>query len=214
VLQGGSRHEKSPANFDRRQLPALDCVIGSVSGNPEDFCGFLYLEGLAFCVHLGPSEKRLLTVIHFGIILYEISQPISRSAGVPMAGKSKSVDRDAVLTFRLPRELYERVKKAAGDRSVSEEMRRRLEASFDVSRDPTTMKLTSAIRLVAQFLEAVYPAWHQDPFVFLIFKMAIDALLQEFKPEGEPKPLPELSSDPKPSGLLLAGLALGALEKI
>lgn len=49
---------------------------------------------------------------------------------------------------RLPRSLHERLKKAGGERGMGEEIRRRLEASFEAEKapnDPKTRKLLDAI---------------------------------------------------------------------
>jgi hypothetical protein len=57
-----------------------------------------------------------------------------------MPGRSKDAGKDTVLTVRMPRDLHGKLVEAAAGRSVSEEIRRRLEASlspaFSLPEDP------------------------------------------------------------------------------
>ena len=56
--------------------------------------------------------------------------------------------RSIQTSFRLPRELYERLVEAAGEKGLAEEIRRRLEASFEAkpsADDPKTKQLVDAI---------------------------------------------------------------------
>ena len=55
--------------------------------------------------------------------------------------KAKSADDMVQSAIRLPRSLHERLKKAGGERGMGEEIRRRLEASFEAEKpraDPKT----------------------------------------------------------------------------
>ena len=97
---------------------------------------------------------------------------------------------DAAVSLRLPRELLDRLKAAAGNRSVSEEIRQRLESSFVAGpADPETVRLIEAIAYVARNIGV---PWEGDPFTFTAFKVAVDALLASSRPDGEllqkPKP--------------------------
>ena len=142
-----------------------------------------------------------------------------------MAGKKKDAGSDAVLTFRLPRELHRRLVEASAGRSVSEEMRRRLEASFAPVvaglEDPRFRDLLTAIghaaaaaakmpapregRIVA---EGRVVRYQDDITPYAAFMDAAIDLLHTFEPEGvslvSGETLHKLSNQ-------LVGLALGAL---
>ena len=118
-----------------------------------------------------------------------------------MAGKKKDAGSDAVLTFRLPRELHRRLVEASAGRSVSEEMRRRLEASFAPVvaglEDPRFRDLLTAIghaaaaaakmpapregRIVA---EGRVVRYQDDITPYAAFMDAAIDLLHTFEPEG------------------------------
>src|SRR5260370_20461410 len=105
-----------------------------------------------------------------------------------MAGKRKDVGSEAVLTFRLPRELHQRLVEESAGRSVSEEMRRRLEASFvSPPADPETRQLVEAITTIAGFLADWKRKWHRDPTGFALLKRALEIVLEAFRPGGEPE---------------------------
>jgi hypothetical protein len=115
-----------------------------------------------------------------------------------MARKSKPPESDGGLTihttFRVPRELHERLKKAAAEvegRGIGDEIRRRLDASFapSPSVDPTTNDLMGAIaEIAADVWKFYYHPWHADPFAFVVFKKAVDLLLVSHQPKGDPVP--------------------------
>ena len=105
-----------------------------------------------------------------------------------MAGKRKDVGSEAVLTFRLPRELHQRLVEASVGRSVSEEMRRRLEASF-VSQpvDTETHQLFDAIATMAGSLSEQQLKWHENPTGFAIMTEALKLVFEAFRPSGQPE---------------------------
>ena|SRR5690349_9600604 len=119
-------------------------------------------------------------------------------------------EQSTSVAFRLPRELHDRLKAAAGTRSVSEVIRERLEAV--VAGDPETQRLTDAIAYVARHIGA---PWHRDPFSFAAFRAAIDALLSRQKPDGAPIPKPNTlgsvlfgpNASPEAAGNTLARMA-------
>jgi hypothetical protein len=82
------------------------------------------------------------------------------------------------------------VTEAARGRSVSEEIRRRLEWSLvhEWSNDQNTGVMIKAIASLAHNVRPYYGRWHEDPFAFAVFKIAIDALLTKVRPKGEPIP--------------------------
>jgi hypothetical protein len=92
--------------------------------------------------------------------------------------------------LRLPTDLYEKLRAIGGERGMGEEIRRRLEASFEpqkVPDDPATAKLLEAISSVASTVSIDAP-WSEDAYAFKILKAAVDTLLMEFQPEGNAAP--------------------------
>jgi predicted DNA-binding protein len=122
---------------------------------------------------------------------------------------SRTYETTAVA-FRLPRELHDRLRAAAGTRSVSELIRERLEAV--IAGDPETQQLTNAIAHVARNLGS---PWHKDPFNFATFAAAIEKLLSSYRPDGEPVPKPNTMAEvlfgpnasPERAGKALAAMA-------
>ena len=123
------------------------------------------------------------------------SDPTGRTAG------------DVQFKLLLPRGLQQRLAASAEERgvSVSEEIRRRLDASFVVEADQHTIQFTEAIKLAAP------PGWHSSPRAFAIFRAAIDVLLRQFQPRGELPPEAALTGLAQ-EGAMMAGVALGALK--
>lgn len=121
-----------------------------------------------------------------------------------MATKTNRRETDSGLTihttFRVPRELHERLTAAAAKaegRGIGEEIRRRLEESFvSEVEDVQTNALTFAIRRMAREIRGVYGTWHEDPFAFEVFKASVTILLGYFRPKGEAKPPPSDPDDP------------------
>jgi hypothetical protein len=150
-----------------------------------------------------------------------------------MVGKPKGVGNEAVLSFRIPRELFDRLRQAAAGRSVSEEIRRRLEASFaegpTASKDQWFGDLLTAINQAAAGAEKLkqhppLPAgvmerdgrrenydvarFGPDTTAYETFVEAVGTLMRALAPKG----IPAISTD---VGMRLAdqlvALALGAL---
>ncbi len=99
--------------------------------------------------------------------------------------------------IRLPRKLHERLKKAGGQRGMGQEVRQRLEASFDAERTathPKTMYLLNAISACADKIERDYGNWSEDAFAFEVLKGCANILFMHFKPTGEPIPKPKPGS--------------------
>ena len=140
-----------------------------------------------------------------------------------MAGKPRDRGSDKALSLRLPHDLYDRLVQAAGERSVSEEIRQRLEASFD--QDPETAELLGAIAKVAHTIGSFYAPWHEDPYALAAVRSAVETLLAALGPKGEPvfRPRPDnegwsdLLFDPKDppetAGRMLAMTALTGYAK-
>ena len=92
-------------------------------------------------------------------------------------------------TLRIPRELHERLASAAGeDRNIGDEIRQRLELSFQRSDDPKTRELCASVAFMGVLAQSYFlHRWHEDPFTFQVFKIAIEKLLKGYyQPKGEP----------------------------
>jgi hypothetical protein len=100
-------------------------------------------------------------------------------------------DREMIQSaVRLPRSLHERLKKEGGRRGMGEEIRRRLEYAFaaaGTSSDAITDELLAETNDIARDLSR-YGLWHADRHAFDVFKSAVNALLSNHQPRGEPKP--------------------------
>jgi hypothetical protein len=109
---------------------------------------------------------------------------------------------------RLPKSLHDRLKKAGGERGMGEEIRRRLEASFEAEKapaDPTTRELLDAISAMAEEIADFYGRWSDDAFAFEVLKDCVNMLWAYYQPKGEPRanPNPDSAADilfsPEPS---------------
>ncbi len=111
--------------------------------------------------------------------------------------KRKIADEMVQSAIRLPRKLRERLKRAGGERGMGEEIRRRLQASFDAEIAPANTKtiyLLGAISSCAQKIADDYGIWSEDPFAFEILKGCVNMLWTRFQPTGEPVPNPKPGS--------------------
>ena len=107
--------------------------------------------------------------------------------------KRKNDDEMVQTAVRLPQSLRDRLSKAGGERGLGEEIRRRLEASFEAEKapaDPKTRELLDAISSCAERIALDYGSWAEDPFAFEVLKVCVSMLLTHFQPEGEPVPKP------------------------
>jgi hypothetical protein len=94
---------------------------------------------------------------------------------------------------RLPRSLHERLKKAGGSRGMGDEIRRRLEASFDAEKtpgNPNTRELIKAILFSDDELARDFGSWSKDRFAFEVFRESLNALLKQYEPKGASVPVP------------------------
>ncbi len=102
--------------------------------------------------------------------------------------KRQKDDNMIQSAVRLSQSLHQRLKKAGGERGMGEEIRRRLEASFDVEAkapgDPKTRELLAKIERLALNTPLDQP-WHSDREVFLVFQAAINATLSRYEPNSE-----------------------------
>lgn len=95
---------------------------------------------------------------------------------------------EAQTSLRMPEELRDRLAQAAAGngRSLGEEIRRRLEASFGSAApqadDPQTAQLLRIIARAAAILSKEWAAWHEDLRALAVFRAAIAALFSPHKP--------------------------------
>jgi hypothetical protein len=110
-----------------------------------------------------------------------------------MCLKTKRKNEDGTLPFavRLPAELQERLRRVGGQRGMGEEIRTRLEWSFEAEKvPPQTRELLDAIVFVADETARYYGRWADDAFAFRVFAECVDLLLKERRPKGEARPNP------------------------
>jgi hypothetical protein len=109
-------------------------------------------------------------------------------------------DNTAEMKFRLPGELHAQIEASASanGRSASEEVRRRLEASFEgappASGDAKTGELLALIATIAREIGEIYgKPWHEDAWVRDALLGAIPMLVKAKAQRGEAKfdPMPE-----------------------
>lgn len=106
---------------------------------------------------------------------------------------TKTQDEMIQSAIRLPRGLHERLKKAGGERGMGEEVRRRLEVSFDAEAargNPKMVYMLDAISSCADDIARDFGSWSEDAFAFEVLKGCVDILLRHFQPEGKPVPKP------------------------
>jgi hypothetical protein len=111
----------------------------------------------------------------------------------------KTANEMTQSAVRLPQSLHERLKKAGGERGMGEEIRRRLEASFDTEKalaNPKTRELLDAISFFAEETARDFGNWSEDAFAFEVLKACVNKVLAHYQPKGEPVP------NPKPDGLV------------
>jgi hypothetical protein len=105
--------------------------------------------------------------------------------------KRKNDDGMVQTAVRLPQSLRERLSKAGGERGLGEEIRGRLEASFEAAKaptDPKTPELLDAIAYCAEEIARDLRPWSADAFAFAVLKETINKLLSHFEPKGEAVP--------------------------
>ena len=109
--------------------------------------------------------------------------------------KRKNADEMVQTAVRLPQSLRDRLSKAGGERGLGEEIRRRLEASFDAAKapaDPKTPELLDEIKRIALNMPLDEP-WHADRDAYEVFEAAIKRAF-EVQPSDEAPPPTEQTS--------------------
>src|SRR5215470_16232870 len=108
-------------------------------------------------------------------------------------------DNGIQSAVRLPRALHERLKGAGGHRGLGEEIRRRLEASFEAEDAPTKPKLQrllDAITYVAGEAATYCGDPFEDAYAFEVLRISVEAFLAAARPKGD------VVLDPERSDLL------------
>jgi hypothetical protein len=116
---------------------------------------------------------------------------------------ARSAGEESTQTsLRLSRELYDRLDVVREGRPLGEEIRRRLEASLGdaapAAADPVTAYLLGRLSELSQIVDAAYGHWQTDPGAYAVFRLAVDKVLEDYKPAGEPK----LQLKPEASSML------------
>jgi hypothetical protein len=112
--------------------------------------------------------------------------------------KRKSDDELVQTAVRLPRKLRDRLCKVGGERGLGEEIRRRLEASFDAEKNelsPKTRELIDAVTSFAWQVAMYYGDPASDPFAADVWKGCVDLLMDYDRPKGEALPHPTDAAD-------------------
>jgi hypothetical protein len=94
----------------------------------------------------------------------------------------------------LPRDLLDRLGKdaKASGRTLSGEIRHRLEASFGNETDPKTAILLTYIgQLADEIAKYATRKWHEHPYAQAAFKAGLDALIVPFQAGGEANKRPD-----------------------
>jgi hypothetical protein len=108
--------------------------------------------------------------------------------------KRKHDDEMVQTAVRLPQSLRDRLSKAGGDRGLGEEIRARLEASFEAEKVPLDWKMREIFEAIASCAaEAArdYGSWSEDAFAFEVLRGCVNMLLTQYQPRGEVVPHPD-----------------------
>jgi hypothetical protein len=111
--------------------------------------------------------------------------------------KRKNEDEMVQTAVRLPQSLRDRLSDAGGERGLGEEIRRRLEASFEAGEvpvDPKTRDLRDAIAFFDEEMFHHFGSWSKEPFAFEVMWACLNMLLTYYRPEGEAKAPPATDS--------------------
>ena len=110
--------------------------------------------------------------------------------------KRKNEDEATQTSIRLSQDLYARLKRAGAEHGIGEEIRRRLEASFEAEKppaNPKTRELLDAIAYAVDETAALYGHWDSDAFAHQVLTASVNLLLKGSQPEGDAVPSPDIS---------------------
>jgi hypothetical protein len=111
--------------------------------------------------------------------------------------KRKKDDEMVQTAVRLPQSLRDRLSSAGGEGGLGEEIRHRLEASFDAEKVPATAKTREVLDAISFFDQEMFHhfgSWSKEPFAFAAMKACVDLLLTYYRPDGEAKAPPATDS--------------------
>src|SRR5258708_28961487 len=112
---------------------------------------------------------------------------------------TRKIDDGIQSDVRLPRDLHECLKQAGGERGLGEEIRKRLEKSFETKKtpeDPNRQKLLLAVGFIATKAGMYFGDWSEDRFSFDVLKAGVDLWLTANQPKGEPVMKPNPNREP------------------
>ena len=137
-------------------------------------------------------------MIYRGCSQPQISNNIANLLGTDM--KQENAEKMIQSAVRLPQGLHDRLKKAGGERGMGEEIRRRLEASFNAEKvpaDQSTAELLDAISAVSAETTSYYGRWSENAFAFEVLKACVNMLWSYYQPKGAPaaNPNPDSAAD-------------------
>jgi hypothetical protein len=113
--------------------------------------------------------------------------------------KRKIEDGTHPFAVRLPQKLQERLRRAGGEGGMGEEIRKRLEKSFETEKTPKkpkTRNLLMATGFIAEKAGMYFGDWSEDPFAFEILKAGVNLWLTANRPKGEPVMKPNPNREP------------------
>jgi hypothetical protein len=120
--------------------------------------------------------------------------------------RPRSESPTTTTSIRLPSALYEKLDRAREGRPLGEEIRRRLQASFEgaapTGADDKTTKMLGQVATLAKTISEHYGPWHASARTYAIFKLALEKGLPDYDPDffdehGMIKPRVELSDAEK-----------------
>ena len=135
--------------------------------------------------------------------------------------KSTHKTKDMIqTTVWLPHGMYGKLTKG-GQLKLADEIRRRLQASFDAEQLPSDQKTEELLDAIKQIKGNLDELWHTDRFAYDVFKAAINELLSNYQPSSEtqPRTVSKLQTmygpdvNPVTIGNILAHVAIKELEK-
>ena len=99
---------------------------------------------------------------------------------------ARKVEGMVQTTIWIPQAMHQRLKQIGKAGGASEEIRTRLELSFEAEKVPAkTRELLDAIAHVAGETAVIYGNWFEDAFAFEVVKESVESLLAAARPKGD-----------------------------
>src|SRR5215470_15958144 len=110
--------------------------------------------------------------------------------------KRKTEDTMVQSAVWLPRKLHQRLRDIGGERGLGEEIRKRLEASFETEKAPANPKLQQLLDAIsyvagetARYCGDPFEGAPGDPFedayAFEVLRISVESLLASVRPKGD-----------------------------